>query len=100
VVSGHTGVGSVAVSRGVRQGLRILRLVGIPIHFATGLSQVMLGVLMLRVLLLRPAGLTGGRELQLSHRRLPRTRTPGQSQALEVVITTPRIDTKEGHATR
>ena len=44
---------------------------GWHLHVRAGTAQIVLGVLMLLVLILRPSGLTGGREFSLPRRRRP-----------------------------
>jgi branched-chain amino acid transport system permease protein len=45
-----------------------IHLFGLPIHAPTGTSLVGIAVIMLAILLVRPAGITGGREFSLRRR--------------------------------
>ena len=55
------------VPRDAEQGLHI----GIQLTLPTGTRLVTIGAVMALVLILRPSGLTGGRELRLPRRRSP-----------------------------
>jgi branched-chain amino acid transport system permease protein len=90
--SSHTIVVSVAleVLRTVESGVTI---VGVEIPSRSGLASVGLALVLLGVLLARPAGITGGRELseffpvgsrRSVQRRTPIDPTPADQQAVPV----------------